>query len=304
MSVRRFTALGTASQVPNTRHNQHASFLKWDAEGFLFDPGEGTQRQMIFSGVSATEITKIFITHFHGDHCLGLPSILQRLSLDKVKHPVQIYFPASGMEFFENIRGISSYYDTAFIEPNPIEQEGIIFAGDKLTIRVEKLDHTVDTFGYRIEEKDNVSFIQDKLDILGITGPLVGRLKEKKTIFHYGQTIRLDDVSVVRKGQSFAFVMDTRLCDAALSLAEGVDLLVTESTFLNQDEDKALAHGHLTASQAAQIAKKVKAGILFLTHFSQRYGLDVDFAAEARTVFPNVIQMQDKKTYDIPRDKR
>lgn len=137
MSIRRFTALGTASQVPNTRRNQHASFLKWDKEGFLFDPGEGTQRQMIFCGISATEITKIFITHFHGDHCLGLSSILQRLSLDKVQHPIQIYYPASGQNFFENIRGVSSYYDVAFIEPHPIEQEGVVFSDENFIVKHE-----------------------------------------------------------------------------------------------------------------------------------------------------------------------
>jgi ribonuclease Z len=94
---------------------------------------------MIYSGISASEITKIFITHFHGDHCLGLPSILQRLALDRVKHPVQIYFPASGQNFFDNIRGVSGYYDTAFIEPHPIDLEGVIYSDDKLTIRTERL---------------------------------------------------------------------------------------------------------------------------------------------------------------------
>jgi len=238
MSVRRFTALGTASQVPNTRRNQHASFLKWDREGFLFDPGEGTQRQMIFSDISATEITKIFITHFHGDHCLGLSSILQRLSLDKVQHPVQIYYPASGQNFFENIRGVSSYYDVAFIDPHPIEQEGVIFFDQDLIITAQHLDHTIETFGYRVEERDSVNLIQEKLDVLGLTGPLVGILKATGKITHNGKTIHLEEVCRIRKGQSFAFVLDTRMCEAAITLAQGVDLLVTESTFMGEDEDK------------------------------------------------------------------
>jgi len=303
MSVRRFTALGTASQVPNTRRNQHASFLKWDKEGFLFDPGEGTQRQMIFSGISATEITKILITHFHGDHCLGLSSVLQRLSLDKVQHPVQIYYPASGQNFFENIRGVSSYYDVAFIEPHPIKQEGIIFSDENFTVKTLRLDHTIETFGYRIEERDSVNLLQDKLDVLGASGPLVGILKATGKITHNGKTIHLEEVSRIRKGQSFAFILDTRMCEAAISLAQGVDLLVTESTFLGEDEDKALAHGHLTAPQAAEIARQANAGILLLTHFSQRYGMNANFAAEARAIHPNVIQMNDKDTYELLRSE-
>ena len=305
MSVRKFTALGTASQVPNTRCNQHGSFLKWDTEGFLFDPGEGTQRQMIHTGISASEITKIFITHFHGDHCLGLPSILQRIALDRVKHPVQIYFPASGQKFFDNIRGVSSYYDTAFIEPHPISQEGVICTDDKLTIRTEQLEHTVETFGYKIEEKDSVSLVHDTLNELGIAGSLVGNLKREGQIDHNGKTVFLKDVSVERKGQSFAFVMDTRVCETANSLAQEVDLLVSESTFLEQDEDKALAYGHLTATQAAEIAREAKVGMLLLTHFSQRYAPpDNDFQSEARKVFPNTIQMKDKMSYVLERSKR
>jgi ribonuclease Z len=301
MSIRRFTALGTASQVPNTKRNQHASFLKWDNEGFLFDPGEGTQRQMIFSGISATEITKIFITHFHGDHCLGLASILQRLSLDRVQHTVQIYFPASGCGFFENIKGVASYYDVAFIEARPIDEDGVIYADDNLVITTKRLQHTVETFGYRIEEKDSFNMVQAKLDALGLSGPVVGELKNTGQIINDGEVIRLEDVCVLRKGQSFAFVLDTRMCDAAITLAQGVDLLVTESTFLNQDADKAQAHGHLTALQAGKIAKKADVGMLLLTHFSQRYGPNADFASEARDAHPNVMQMNDKDTYELVR---
>ena len=304
MSVRRFTALGTASQVPNTLRNQHGSFLKWDTDGFLFDPGEGSQRQMIFSGVTATDITKIFITHFHGDHCLGLASILQRLSLDRVQHTVQIYFPASGIEFFENIKGVASYHDVAFIEAHPIESDGVIYEDANLLITAKRLSHTIETFGYRIDEKDSVNMLQEKLDALCIKGRVVGELKAQGQTYHQGKLIRLEDVSVLKKGQSFAFVLDTRMCDAAIALAHNVDVLVTESTFLDQDADKAEAYGHLTALQAGEIARKANAKTLLLTHFSQRYGPNPDFASEARTVHPNVIQLNDGYKFEIPLERR
>ena len=304
MSIRRFTALGTASQVPNTRSSQHSSFLKWDAEGFLFDPGEGTQRQMIYAGITASEITKIFITHFHGDHCLGLPSILQRISLDRVRHTVEIYFPASGLQYFENIRAISSYYDRAKIQPRPIEKPDVIFSDDKLTITAAELQHTIDTFGYRIQEHDSVNFLQEKLDKLKLVGSDIGLLKSTGTINLEGTEIKLQDVSTIKNGQTFAFVMDTKMCPTAVELAKNADLLVTESTFKEEDVDKATRFGHLTATQAATIAKEAEAGTLLLTHFSQRYGLDDDFEFEARKVFNNTIQMKDKMSYTLKRPKR
>jgi len=305
MSHRKFTALGTASQVPNTRANQHSSFFKWDTEGFLFDPGEGTQRQMIYAGITAPDITKIFITHFHGDHCLGLPSILQRISLDRVQHAIEIYYPASGMQFFENIKGISSFYDTAKIKPYPIEGAGVIFSDDKMTITAAELQHTIDTFGYRIQEHDSINFIQEKLDKLGLAGPDVGLLMKNGTVIHKDKEVRLEDVSIIKPGQTFAFIMDTRLCPATIELARKADLLVTESTFKDEDEDKAIRFGHLTATQAAQIAKEAEARTLLLTHFSQRYSPpDDDFQTEARKVFPNTIQMKDKMSFVLERPRR
>lgn len=304
MSHRKFIALGTASQVPNTTANHHASFLRWDGEGFLFDPGEGTQRQMIRSGITASDITKIFITHFHGDHCLGLPSIIQRISLDRVQHTVEIYFPASGAKFFENIRGISSFYDVAKIEPCPVESPGVIFKNQDFTIIAGQLEHPIDTFGYRIEEHDSINFLQEKLDELGLAGPEIGLLKMNGAITHNGEVIQLENVSITKKGQVFAFVMDTRVCPVAVDLARNADLLVTESTFKGVDADRASRFGHLTATQAAQIAKAAGAKTLLLTHFSQRYAPDNDFQTEAREVFPNTIQMRDRMSYLLKRPKR
>lgn len=260
---------------------------------------------MIHAGITASDITKIFITHFHGDHCLGLPSILQRISLDRVQHTIEIYFPASGKKFFENIRGISSFYDTAKIKPCPIENAGVVFKDNNLTITAAELQHTIDTFGYRIQEHDSISFIQEKLDTLELTGPDVGLLKKKGAINHNGFDVRLEDVSIIKKGQTFAFVMDTRMCPAAVELARKADLVVTESTFKDEDEDKAIRFGHLTATQAAQIAKEAGAKMLLLTHFSQRYAPpDNDFESEAQKVFSNTIQMKDKMSYILDRPKR
>src|SRR5213082_4268810 len=111
MSVRELVVLGTSSQVPTRYRNHNGYFLRWDDEGLLFDPGEGTQRQMIFAGVTVSQITRICITHFHGDHCLGLPGVLQRMSLDRVPHVVEAFFPAESAEVFGRLRRAALFRD-------------------------------------------------------------------------------------------------------------------------------------------------------------------------------------------------
>lgn len=304
MSVRELVVLGTSSQVPTRYRNHNGYLLRWDEEGLLFDPGEGTQRQMIYAEVTATSITKVLITHFHGDHCLGFAGITQRLSLDRVPHPIDVYFPKSGHVFYDRLRRASIYHACATLRPNPIAKAGVIHESKKITIHAEKLDHGVDTFGYRLQEKDRVSMLPEKLRELGLAGPRVGELQRKGSIEHEGRTITLDDVSVPKPGQSVAFVMDTRVCDGAYALAKDVDLLICESTYLSTESREAHDHGHMTAVQAATIAKEAGAKKLVLTHFSQRYPSVEPFLAEARPIFENVVAAKDGKRVPIPREKR
>ena len=301
MSTRKFIVLGTASQVPTRHRNHNGYFLKWDDEGILFDPGEGTQRQMILANVSATEITKICLTHFHGDHCLGLAGVLQRLSLDNVPHAVEIYYPASGQQYFENLRDASIYYNTAKLVPRPITTPGIIWQNEKFALETQPLAHSVESWGYRWQEKTTVTMLPEKLAELGIRGAEVGVLKRDRKLEKDGRVISLAEVSVPKVGQSMAFVMDTRRCEAALTLAREVSLLVCESTYLATEQSEAESRGHLTAQQAAQIAKDAQAKLLVLTHFSQRYNSIDDFVREAYPIHPNVIAVQDGDVVVIPK---
>ena len=304
MSARTFFALGTASQVPTRERNHNGYFIRWDAEGFLFDPGEGTQRQMTFAGVSASAITKIFITHFHGDHCLGLPGVLQRLSLDRIAHAVEVFYPASGKQFFDNLKNASVYHNVAEIIERPISEAGVIYADENLSIETRQLDHSIESWGFRIKEIDAVSMDANRLNELGIKGADVGRLK-KEGVFKSGENlIRVEDVSVPKRGQSAAFIMDTRVCDAAYELAKSVDFMICESTYLASETDEAVSHGHLTAQQAAEIARDSSAEKLVLTHFSQRYTNVEDFAAEARKIHANTIAVRDGEKIDIVRAEK
>jgi ribonuclease BN (tRNA processing enzyme) len=121
VEVRELITLGTASQVPTRYRNHNGYLLRWDDEVILFDPGEGTQRQMLMAGLAVTPVRRICITHFHGDHSLGLPGILQRISLDKVPHPVTVHYPGAGQEFYDRLRHATSYWDNAEIVASPID---------------------------------------------------------------------------------------------------------------------------------------------------------------------------------------
>jgi ribonuclease Z len=302
MSARELVVLGTASQAPTRHRNHNGYLLRWDAEGLLFDPGEGTQRQMLLAGVASSTITRICVTHFHGDHCLGLPGVLQRLSLDQVAHPVDVWYPAGGQEFFDRLRRCALYNDTVDVRPHPVPDGGVVDPGpEPFTLVAARLDHRTETLGWRLEEPDGRRMLPDRLAAAGVAGPDVRRLqREGRLVTADGREVMLDAVSEPRRGQVFAFVMDTRLCEAAFALAEGADLVVCESTFLERDADLAAAYGHLTAAQAARVAAEAGARRLVLTHFSQRYPDDSDFSAEAGEIFPDVVVARDLIRVPVP----
>lgn len=300
MSLRELAVLGSASQVPTRHRNHNGYLLRWDAHGLLFDPGEGTQRQMTIFGLSSGAITRVLVSHFHGDHCLGLPGTLQRLSLDQVAHEVVVHYPKSGQAYYDRLRRASIYDDHASITAAPVSGDGVIAELRDLRIEARRLDHRVDAFGYRVCEPDGVRFLPDKLRDAGVRGPAVGRLEREGSVEVDGRVVRVADVSVPRPGQKMAFVMDTRLCDAAFALAEGVDLLVCESTYLDEDRDLAHEHAHMTARQAAHLAREAGVRRLVLTHFSRRYPSSEAFLAEARAVFDDVVCAEDGLRVPVP----
>ncbi|MGC1214030.1 MAG: ribonuclease Z [Micromonospora sp.] len=301
MAMRELVVLGTASQAPTRQRNHNGYLLRWDDEVLLFDPGEGSQRQMLHTGISATDLTRICVTHFHGDHCLGLPGIIQRLSLDRVPHPVAAHFPAGGAEYFARLRHASSFYETAELRPEPVDADGQRFATRVGTLEARRLRHPVETYGYRLVEPDGFRMLPEKLSAYGIAGPAVGELLRVGHLDIDGRRVTRDQVSASRPGQRFAFVMDTGLCDAVYALAELADLLVIESTFLDSEAALAAEVGHLTAAQAARVAADSGVRRLVLTHFSQRYADPRRFADEAREHFDgDLVIAEDLMTVQVP----
>jgi ribonuclease Z len=312
VSSRELVVLGTASQAPTRRRNHNGYLLRWDGEGIMFDPGEGTQRQMLFAGVTASQIHRICITHFHGDHCLGLPGVLQRMSLDQVGHPVEICYPEVDQPVLERLRHASLFYEVVDVHERPVAGPGDVpgaagvagtgagGAGGAQALRLEAwpLSHTVSAVGYRLTEPDGRRMLPEKLAEAGISGPDVGVIQREGRIATGDGVVRLEQVSEPRRGQRFAFVMDTRLCDGAFALAEGADMLVCEATFSDEDADLADEYGHLTAGQAGRIAAESGARLLVLTHFSQRYeaGDGQPLAQQAAAAFGGEVILADDLT--------
>ncbi|WP_427889070.1 ribonuclease Z [Kribbella sp. GL6] len=299
--MRELVVLGTGSQVPSRERTQNGYFLRWDDEGFLFDPGEGTQRQMIFAGVSAGAITRLCVTHFHGDHCLGVPGVVQRLSLDGVPHPVHAHYPASGQTYFDRLRYAASFFERAELLEEPVAEDGLLSVGSFGQLWARRLEHPIESYGYQLVEPDGRRMLPGRLAEYGVTGPDVGRLQRAGSIEVGGRTVRIEDVSEVRRGQRFAFVMDTRLCANVLRLAEDADLLVIESTYLSAEAELARRFGHLTARQAARVAAECGVRKLVLTHFSQRYLEPERFSEEAAGEFSGeVVVASDLSRISVP----
>ncbi len=299
MTVEDLIILGTSSQQPTRFRNHGAYLFRWNNKGLLFDPGEGTQRQFIFANVAPTVVTHIFISHFHGDHCLGLGSMLMRLNLDKVQHVIHCYYPASGKKYFDRLRYATIYHENITVIEHPIENTDIVYEDETFHIQAKYLDHGIENLGWRITEHDKRRFIQQKLDEFKVHGPLVKELQKTGSININGRTVYLDEVSFIQPGDSIAVIIDTRPTDNAIELAKKAKLLLCESTYLETDRDLAVRHKHMTALEAAELAKKAEAEKLILTHFSARYLDEKVFETEARQVFSNSFSAKDLARFQI-----
>lgn len=298
--MRELVVLGTASQSPTRYRNHNGYVLHWDGDGILFDPGEGTQRQLLLAGVSPWSFRRICITHLHGDHCLGLPGVVQRLSLDRVSHEVELLYPSSGQRYIERLLHAAVFDEHVRIRERPVVAPGELDPGPPFALAAKRLEHVPEAFGWRLEEPAGRTMLPERLEEAGISGPTVGELQHKGVVDVRGRRVRLEEVSVERRGQVFAFVMDTGLCDAAFELAEGADLLVCEATFASADAALARRYRHLTAAQAGRIAAEAGARRLVITHFSQRYPDESILLAEAKGEFDDVIAAQDLLRVPVP----
>ncbi|MFY7843293.1 MAG: ribonuclease Z [Rhabdochlamydiaceae bacterium] len=301
MSPKDITILGCSSQQPTRDRNHGAYLVRWNEEGFLFDPGEGTQRQFIFANVAPTVVNRIFVSHFHGDHCLGLGSMLMRLNLDKVTHPIHCYYPASGKIYFDRLRYGSIYHEQIRVIEHPVHKEGLVDDDGQFCIEAKFLDHGIDNIGWRITEKPKRRYDRDRLKLFGVQGPMVQQIQKEGFIWVNDRKVLIEEVSYLENGDILSVVIDTRECQAALDLAKSATVLICESTYLDEHRELAKNYHHLTAKQAAHIAKESGVKLLILTHFSARYQGSECFENEAKVVFPHVVAAEDGKVIPFPK---
>lgn len=300
--------LGTGAGVPAKHRNVTGIALKLLDERngiWLFDCGEGTQMQILRTNIRPRKIEKIFITHLHGDHLFGLPGLLSSRSFQGGTEPLAIYGPKGVREFVQTALKISQTRLSYTIHFHEVT-EGLVFEDQQASVYCEKLDHGVDSYGYRVIEADHEGELQvAKLQALGIKpGPIYGKLKQGKSVtMPDGRVIHGSDfVGEKRKGRVVTILGDTRYTPASVRLATNADVLVHESTF-NKDELKmAKAYYHSTTQQAAAVAKEAGVKQLLLTHISARYlAKDViQLEKEAQDVFANTRIVKDFDIIDVP----
>lgn len=293
------TFLGTSSMVPTKERNQIAVFLSYGAEGILFDCGEGTQRQFKIAGISLTKVTKILISHWHGDHVLGLPGLMQTLSSLDYTGKLEIYGPHGTKKRMEKMFEAFVFDKKLEFSVNEVKG-GIFFENENFQLEAYQLEHGIETLGYSFMEKDKRKVDMKKARKLGIPeGPLIGKLQQNKPIEYKGKKIAPDDVTYLEKGKKIAYVTDTVLCDACFKIAQDADLLVCEATYSSKLVDKSEEYGHMTAKHAAQIANKSNVKQLVLIHFSARYKNTQELEEDARDLFDNVICAKDFMKIDL-----
>jgi ribonuclease Z len=279
--------LGTSSMVPTKDRNHSATLIYHEKDSLLFDCGEGTQRQMKIAGVDINRIARIFITHWHGDHVLGLPGLVQTMCGQAYDKTLHIYGPKGTKRHFSYMLKAFEF-DLRFEIQIHEATKGIIYKSDEYNVECLPMKHSVPTIGFALVEnpkrKMNLEFMR-KMNIP--KGHLWSRLQNGQDAVFDGKKITSKEATVLIPGKKVAYIVDTGYCTNAVKLAENADLLIIEATYISEKEEKAEAYEHLTAKQAALIANNANAKKLLLTHFSQRYKTTHDIEEEAKTYFAN-----------------
>lgn len=276
---------------------------------WLFDCGEGTQHQILRSDLRVSQITRIFVTHMHGDHIYGLMGLLASCGMAGNPSRIDIYGPPHLNDY---LKACGRYSQTHFSYPIKVHtvKPGLVVKDDDFAVYCAPLKHRVPAFGYRVVETDKPGqFNVKKAKSLGIPpGPVYGELKQGKTIqLPDGRMVRGTDLcGPTQIGRKFVYCTDTIFCEEAVALARDADVLVHEATFSHHDAELAYQRLHSTSTMAAQVALEANVSQLIMTHFSPRYApgntivLD-DLLTEARAIFPNTIMAHDFFTHEIPR---
>ncbi len=285
--------LGTSSMVPTKDRNHSGILISYKNENILVDCGEGMQRQMKIAGAKITKITKILISHWHGDHVLGIPGLIQSMSASGHRGKIRIYGPVGTKKFMEKMFEVFAFDNKMNVEVNDVKG-GKFFENKDFILEAKALKHNIPILGYSLMEKDRRKINMEYVRKIGLPiGPLLGKLQNGKSIVWKGKNVNVPMATKVIKGKKLTIINDTLPCDNADALAKDSDLIICEATYSSDLEDKSQEHMHMTAAQAAKLAKKANAKKLALTHFSARYKDTKDLEKDAKKHFKNVVCAKD-----------
>lgn len=295
--------LGTGASWPTAQRGLSAIGVKRGGEVLLFDCGEGTQRQFQRSGLSYQQVSRIFLTHYHGDHCYGVPGLLKTMALNERTAPLALYGPKGlrrMVDAWARMGGMPRSFPIDVQELGP----GDSVEGDGYTVEVHDADHSVANLCFALQEHDRPGKF-DKPKALGMgipEGPLFGRLQRGQAVqLDDGRSIKPGDVlGPARPGRRVVYSGDTQPCEALAAAATGADLFICEATFTMDLKDRAREVKHMCAGEAAAIAVKAGARRLALTHISPRYDDAAPVAAEAQAVFPDAFVVSDLDAVTVP----
>ncbi len=299
--------LGTSASAPSAKRGLAAQVIKHDEYRFLIDCGEGTQRQILQSGIGFKNLNHILITHGHLDHILGLAGLFSTFMRWEAIEEINIYGGKWALDRIYDLlygvvlRGAQSPIPLNLHEVKP----GVFFEVDDFTVSAFPVFHRgSDSLGFRFEEHSRRPFLPEKAEALGIPpGPVRRELVEGKTItLADGRSVGPEDVlGPLKAGVRLVHIGDTGRIEDLISACQGVDALIVESTYLEEEAEMASQFSHLTAKMAAELALKAGARQLFLTHLSRRYR-EKDILAEAQTIFPNVHVARDFDAFQIKQE--
>lgn len=292
--------LGTSSAVPTLERNHPSIALRAFAEVMLFDCGEGTQRQLIEAKISPMKITKIFVSHFHGDHILGLGGLIQSLGFRGREKDLDIYGPKGLQRIINAISNFGYFQINYNLNIHEID-DGTIIETEEYVVECAKVEHNIPSYAYSIREKKKPLFLRKKAEELGIPpGPLYGKLHKGEEVEFEGRIIKPEQVlGEAKKGKKISYSGDTRPCEEMIRLARDSDILIHESTYEAEDHQRAVDNAHSTSVEAAEIAREANVNELVLTHISTRYTSDENILSEAQKVFKNTKVAKDYMKIDL-----
>lgn len=295
------TFLGTGSAVPTARRNHPAVLLQYKDENLLFDCGEGTQKQFRIAKLNPCKITKIFISHWHGDHVFGLPGLLQTLALNNYSKTLYIYGPRGTRQFIDLYEKLYISKGNSFQIETKELSSGKVFEEKEFRIDCEEMSHDTPCLAYSFTLKEKNRLDKSKLKKLKLphNSPLIGELAKGKTIEFEKKKIDGKKLIYSEPMRKITYVMDTRTNHGAIKFAENSDVLICESTYSAEEEEQAKEYAHMTSVQSAEIAKKSKSKKLYLMHLSQRYENPKYILEEAKKVFKDVKVAEDFDRVEI-----